>query len=460
MSDRIFGIIAPHPPIIVEAVGGSRAEVTRSSIDALSEAADALSSFAPDLLVVMSPHAPALADAIAVDDATRYEGSLGAFGDPRVRTWTADAGFAKELLGELDARGVPAVARSSDRRLQSGVLDHGVLVPLAFLDPGQRLPLVVLSLSYLPYPSHRELGAAVRAVADRLGRTVAFLASGDLAHRLTPDAPAGYSPRAHELDEAIVGLVTQGNLKGLMDISPTLVDAGGECGLRSFITLGGFAGEEPVPTRVLAYEGPWGVGYLTALVGQAALDACDSRSLTAQAGRKGGTAGGNESEIVHLARSAIESRVRDGVLLSEVTLNDPEYPSQAGAFVSLHREGKLRGCIGTIVPTRATLAEEVAENAIQAATRDPRFPPVGPGELGDLEVKVDVLHPPESCAVDELDPTRYGVITTSGMKRGLLLPDLEGVDDVETQIAIAMQKAGIGPDEPCGYERFRVDRYT
>lgn len=460
MAEQIFGVIAPHPPIIVEAVGGSRAEVTRASIDGLTQAAEALANYSPDLLVVMSPHAPAMADRFVIDDADRYEGSLASFGDSRVHTWSGDASFARELVKELSVRGIPALPRSAESRVHGGMLDHGVLVPLSFLDPEQRFHLVVLSLAYLPYPSHRALGVAVREVSARLGRRTAFLASGDLAHRLTEDAPAGYSPRAHELDEAIVGLVTQGNLKGLMDISPTLVELGGECGLRSFITLGGFAGDGPVPTRVLAYEGPWGVGYLTALVGAAALEACDTRSLTAERGRKGGTAGNDDSQIVRLARAAIESRILHDRLIADVSLSGPEYPARAGAFVSLHREGRLRGCIGTILPTHDTLAQEVAENAIQAATRDPRFPPVTADELADLDIKVDVLHPPETCSLEDLDPKRYGVVTTSGWRRGLLLPDLEGVEDVETQVSIAMQKAGIGPGEPCGYERFRVDRYT
>ncbi len=128
--------------------------------------------------------------------------------------------------------------------------------------------------------------------------------------------------------------------------------------------------------------------------------------------------------------------------------------------MSLHRGGRLRGCIGTILPTQPTLAEEVAANAVQAAEKDPRFPQLAADELSDLDISVDVLHAPEPCTPDDLDPRHYGVIVSSGWRRGLLLPDLEGVDDVETQVEIAMRKAGIGPGEPHDLERFRVDRYT
>jgi AmmeMemoRadiSam system protein A len=129
--------------------------------------------------------------------------------------------------------------------------------------------------------------------------------------------------------------------------------------------------------------------------------------------------------------------------------------------VSLHEDGRLRGCIGTIAPTRPSLAEEIAHNAVAAATEDPRFPPLRAEELDRLEIKVDVLHAPEHAgSFSDLDPKTYGVITTCGSRRGLLLPDLEGVDTCEDQVAIAMQKGGIAAGEPIRLERFKVDRYV
>lgn len=453
MSSPAFGVISPHPPVFVRAVGGSRAQITHDSLDALGRAGEALYAYAPETIVVMSPHAPALADEIAIDDAPSHSGSLAQFGDLSVRTWSGDPELAREVLAALDHARVPALARSQHRRLEPGVLDHGVLVPLNFLDPEQRFALVVISLSFLPYGLHRSIGEAVLAAAVSTGRRTAFIASGDLSHRLTPDAPAGYSPRASSLDDEIVRLVEAGSFTQLASIDPDLIEAGGECGLRSIIALGGFCGPDPVPSRVLAYEGPWGVGYLTALVGAAAVG-------TPESGTKGGSAGHDASEIVRLARSAIESFVRDGRRVHAPELADPEYPARAGAFVSLHEGGELRGCIGTILPTRDTLAEEVAANAVEAATSDPRFPPTRADELEKLDVKVDVLHAPEACELTDLDPKRYGVIATSGWRRGLLLPDLDGVDDVATQVGIAMSKGGIRPGEACSIERFKVDRYT
>jgi AmmeMemoRadiSam system protein A len=162
--------------------------------------------------------------------------------------------------------------------------------------------------------------------------------------------------------------------------------------------------------------------------------------------------------------------VLEGKRLKPSEAPAPIEGGQAGVFVTIHKAGtgELRGCIGTIEPTEPLLAQEIINNAIAAATRDPRFPPVGPRELRDLVIDVSVLYPPEPIeSLDQLDPGRYGVIVQSlehgsgrGGRRGLLLPDIPGIDDAETQVAYARQKAWIGPDEPVQLFRFRVEKYT
>lgn len=166
--------------------------------------------------------------------------------------------------------------------------------------------------------------------------------------------------------------------------------------------------------------------------------------------------------LVQLARQAIETYVRTGRIIAPPPELTPEMKQRAGTFVSLHdQRGNLRGCIGTIEPTQPNVAEEVIHNAISAATRDPRFPPVTADELDGLQVKVDVLSEAEPvCGLDELDPKRYGVIVQCGWRRGLLLPDLDGVDTPEYQVEIASRKAGIREGEPKELYRFEVQRYT
>jgi AmmeMemoRadiSam system protein A len=163
--------------------------------------------------------------------------------------------------------------------------------------------------------------------------------------------------------------------------------------------------------------------------------------------------------VVELAKETVESYIREGKTPQPRELT-PEMRERAGVFVSLHKHGELRGCIGTFEPTRDNVAEEIIANAISSSTRDPRFPPVTVSELDDLEYSVDILTKPEPVTnISQLDPKEYGVIVESGWKKGLLLPDLEGVDSVEEQIAICRLKAGISADELIKLYRFQVRRF-
>jgi AmmeMemoRadiSam system protein A len=167
--------------------------------------------------------------------------------------------------------------------------------------------------------------------------------------------------------------------------------------------------------------------------------------------------------LVQLARATIETYVRDRRKLKPADAPTPITGGPAGVFVTIHTAstGDLRGCIGTIQPTEDSLAQEVINNAVAAATRDPRFPPVRPAELDDLALDVSVLHPPEPIgSPDQLDVKQYGVIVERGYRRGLLLPDIPGIDDVATQVSYARMKAGIGPQEPVELFRFKVEKYT
>jgi len=165
---------------------------------------------------------------------------------------------------------------------------------------------------------------------------------------------------------------------------------------------------------------------------------------------------------VLLAKRTIEDYLRSGKVISPPSRIPEVFQKKAGTFVSLHKKGRLRGCIGTYLPTQDNLANEIIKNAISAATQDPRFPPVDTSEIKDLEISVDVLSRPEPVkSKRELDPKKYGVIVSKGWQKGLLLPDLEGVDTVEQQLEIAKQKAGLGgtPVEQLEIQRFTVTRY-
>lgn len=168
----------------------------------------------------------------------------------------------------------------------------------------------------------------------------------------------------------------------------------------------------------------------------------------------------NESAPVRLARDSLTYYLEHGRLLERPSEFPPDLERKAGVFVSFKKKGQLRGCIGTFAPTQPSIAEEVIQNAVSAGTEDPRFSPIRPNEVNDLDISVDVLEPPEQVySLDELDPKNYGVIVRRGHRSGLLLPDLEGVDTVNEQVGIAMQKAGINPDEEIDLYRFTVTRF-
>lgn len=167
-----------------------------------------------------------------------------------------------------------------------------------------------------------------------------------------------------------------------------------------------------------------------------------------------------EHPLVQLARKTIETYVKEGIIPPVPKDLPADLQGKAGVFVSLHKQGALRGCIGTFAPTTNSVAEEVIRNAIESSSRDPRFPPVREDELELLEISVDVLTEPVPVkSKTELDAKKYGVIVKSGAKRGLLLPDLPGVATPDQQISICKQKAWIQDDKPLELFRFEVKRY-
>lgn len=165
--------------------------------------------------------------------------------------------------------------------------------------------------------------------------------------------------------------------------------------------------------------------------------------------------------IISLAKRAIETYLREKRVIEPSEDIPLELKGRGGAFVSIHtKTGRLRGCIGTIQPIYENLAQEIIQNAISSAFRDPRFPPVNLEELDDLEFSVDILSPLEEAKnLEELDPKKFGIVVEKDWRRGVLLPDLEGVDTVKKQLEIALSKAGIDPSEDFKIYKFTIIRY-
>ena len=433
----LAAFMVPHPPMIVPAVGrGSEAQIMKTT-GAYEQVAEEIAALSPDTIIITSPHSVMYADYFHISP-----------GNAAIDRLARETGFPAGVMGERERR-----------------LDHGTMVPLYFI---RRVyaggKIVRIGLSGLPLTEHYRLGQMIRDAVESLGRRAVFVASGDLSHKLQDYGPYGYAPEGPQYDERIMDVCGRAAFGKLFDFDETFCDRAAECGHRSFVIMAGALDGLSVKAEQLSHEDVTGVGYgiCTFYPG----DPDGSRHFLDEYLKKAedklSAERAKEDPYVRLARASVEHYI-----LKHRKMEMPQdLPAElisrrAGAFVSIHEHGKLRGCIGTISPVRDCLAQEIIDNAVSASTRDPRFDPIRAGELKWLEISVDVLGDPEPVSSpDELDVKRYGVIVTKGRKRGLLLPDLDGVDTVEEQISIAKSKAGIADwDKRVELQRFEVVRH-
>lgn len=437
---------------MVPEVGREATAEVRSSIEGMAALTERLIRTRAATVVMISPHAPLEAHAFVAYEGPELYGDFEMFRAPMARV---QAQLDDELLGEITR--AAADEGLATIRIKPFDLDHGTSVPLYFLQRnGWDGRVVALGYSFLSNEEHLHFGRSIRRAIDRAPYPVAFIASGDLSHRLKPDAPAGFNPDAHLFDEEVVNAIRSANPDRIVDIDQELRRSAGECGYRSMLVAIGVAeGVEP-KCEVISYEAPFGVGYLVAQ-----LVATDPETGPVEvASESDATAAA--PNLPGVARKVIETFVTEGKIIDPPRLASELFSVPAGCFVSIKtHEGDLRGCIGTIEPAKDNLGAELVANAVNAATRDPRFPPVQRDELPHLKYSVDVLSPPEPATMDDLDPLVYGVIVEddSGVRRGLLLPNLSGIDTARQQVEIASRKAGIPPGANIKLFRFRADRY-
>ncbi len=468
MGKIISSYVVPHPPIVVPEVGKGEERGASATVSSFERAAGDIKKDNPTTIILTTPHGPVFQDYIYMSLSDHLKGSLEKFGAPQVELGFQNNRELADRIAALAAeKGIPAGGlddRTASKYRISKELDHGALVPLYFINkthPGFKL--VHISIAGLPFEELYKFGMCISEAVAASGEQAVFVASGDLSHRLSAEAPYGYSAEGKQFDELLVDSIRTLDVERLLALDESFCESAGECGLRSFvIMLGALDGYEARP-EIYSYEGPFGVGYSVARIevggedpGRKVLEKLlDRNKRQMEELRKA------EDPYVSLARKTLEAYVREKkVIPVPGGLPEEMLGEKAGTFVSIKNQGQLRGCIGTISPTRDNIAEEIIYNAISAGTRDPRFDPVEPEELHRLVYSVDVLGEPEPIGtMEELDVIRYGVIVRAGRRSGLLLPNLEGVNTPEEQVNIALQKAGIGPAEKYSMERFEVIRH-
>lgn len=454
-------VMVPHPPIIIPEIGKGEERKIQSTIDGYHKAAKRIAGWRPETIVLLSPHQIMYGDYFHISPGTEAHGDFGQFGAESVAIDVVyDREFVDELCRQAQARGLKAGTLGEKDKS----LDHGTMVPLYFVNQYWKdYKLVRIGLSGLTPSMHYEMGQRIQETSRVLDRNVVIIGSGDLSHRLKEDGPYGYQKEGPEFDRRIMEVMGKGDFEELLKFPEDFCETAGECGHRSFIIMAGALDKLAVKAEKLSYEGPFGVGYGICCYQVLGPDGerdflkryedSERKELLAREAR--------EDAYVKLARRTIEEFVKTGKMI-EMPKDLPRelYEGRAGAFVSIKEDGRLRGCIGTIEASYESLAEEIMNNAVSACSRDPRFSPVEPRELEKLVISVDVLGEMEPVAsLDELDVKRYGVVVTRDSRRGLLLPNLAGVNSVEQQVSIAMQKAGIGMQEPVEVERFEVVRH-
>ena len=265
-SPLVFVGIAPHPPIMVPEVGGARADEVCASVEAMRDLTARVKDCGAETVVLISPHAPLERDTFVAYGGARLRGDFANFRAPQA---IVEAPLDEELLAAVVE--TAAEARYSVVNLGARALDHGTAVPLYFLlRNGWVGRVIALGYSFLPDVDHLRFGECVRRAVERVGRPTAFVASGDLSHRLAPDAPAGFHPEAHLFDKQVVEALKMNEPRRIPQIDPALRRLAGECGYRSMLVALGASGESAC--EVMRYEAPFGVGYMVAQLSRSSLN--------------------------------------------------------------------------------------------------------------------------------------------------------------------------------------------
>ena len=455
----IAAYMVPHPPMIIPQIGRGNEKQIQETIDAYRNVAREIASLKPETIIISSPHSVMYSDYFHISPGKNANGDFSNFHAREVRF---HENYDEELVSRIcslsDAEDFPAGTLGERDR----ALDHGTMIPLYFIRQFYSdFQLVRLGLSGLSLVDHYAFGRIIQKAVEDLDRRAVFVASGDLSHKLQSYGPYGYAKEGPQYDARVMDVCSRAAFGELLDFDESFCEKAAECGHRSFVIMAGALDGRAVDARQLSHQDVTGVGYGICSFHPTGID--ESRHFLEQNSSEpnNNASPASSDPCVQLARASLESYILSRKII-DVPQGLPEdlTARRAGAFVSIHEHGQLRGCIGTISPARSNLAEEIIFNAISASTRDPRFPPIRKEELPFLEINVDVLGEPEDIeSEDDLDVKRYGVIVTNGLRRGLLLPDLDGVDTVQQQIAIAKQKAGIASYEKVSLQRFEVVRH-
>ena len=452
--------MVPHPPMIIDKIGKDDIKKIQDTYDAYDSIAKEIAEMDIDTIIVSSPHTILYSDFFHILDSSNLSGSFKEFGYEDIHFEESNDFELVSKIDELCKRDNFPSGFLNDNSFE---LDHGTMVPLYFINKylGD-YKLVVIGISGLSYVDHYKMGKIINEAVELLDKNVVYIASGDLSHKLQEYGPYGFIEEGPIYDKEIMDVMSKGEFDRLLEFDPNMVEKAAVCGHKSFIMMAGFLDGIDVKSKFYSHQDITGVGY--GICSYFPIVEDDNRLfldkyLLKEKDRLNKIYSNSDSYVL-LARKTIYEYIKNNKIIDIDDIDNELLENKAGVFVSIHKFNDLRGCIGTISSTTDCIAKEIINNAISASTKDYRFDPIKEDELDYLEINVDVLLEPE-IILDKnmLDVKKYGVIVSCGNKRGLLLPDIDGIDNIDQQIDIAMRKGNIRKDDNYILERFEVIRH-
>ena len=467
MGKILSAYLTPHPPILIEEIGRGEELKAKDTVLGMESIGGDIKEKAPKTIIIITPHGPLFTDANSIALEESLVGDFGQFGHGQSSyKFTNDLDLSYQIVKNSLNAGINIGQMTKDMYKKYGLeekLEHGVLVPLHFINKHYgNYNIVSITYGLLSPMELYKFGRIINEAIKIQKNDVSIIASGDLSHKLLDSGPYTYVKEGPMFDKKIIQILKEGDLSKVLTFDSDLAEKAGECGLRSLMILAGILSDYKIGTEVLSYEGPFGVGYASAIFNILGVDEKDYIDIIKKHEKlKLDNIKTKESPYVKLARKSLSHFLKHKDYIKIPDDTDPELlKTKKAVFVTLKKNGALRGCIGSIIPSEENLASEIIKYAVEAGLHDPRFPQVSLEELKDITFSVDVLEKPQAIeSMDSLDPKEYGVIVTKDHKKGLLLPRLEGVDTKEDQVRIALNKAGIEETDHYKMERFRVTRH-
>lgn len=464
---KILGCyLMPHPPIIIPEISGGNHFIAFDTFNSCKKISKEIASLAPETIVILSPHGFAPENQLSIIDTFFVNGDFTEYGSPELSMEAEiDYKLTKSIINAASENDFPLFSLNHQNAEVYGKtlsLDHGAMVPLYFLNShNKKYKLVHITCSNLPKLELYKFGILLDNCIKNSSNNVVVIASGDLSHRLKDNAYYDYNEIGEVFDKTVLNILKNSDVMSLFNMDNDIVQSAAQCALNSLYVMLGCCNKIYLESTCLSYEGPFGIGYAVFSFHKIK-DNIDGYLIALEKHnnelmRESLT---NESIYSKLARDAIKHYISTGNYLENHSdYNDAFFNNKYGVFISLKNDGILRGCVGTLKPKYKNLKEEIIHNSIESALYDPRFMPVDISELNMINISIDIICTLESCSIDDLCPSKYGVLVKSGEKEGVLLPNIPGIDSSSEQIKIALCKAGIEDNEDFSLFRFETKRF-